>query len=194
MPWYTRPEFVDQAVGLQQLDRLRAEGMIVPEHLSPAELTTLGRAVLGPPRYWLDPEQVPPPLTADQRKALNDELAADHLDPVGTMHRQVAELGCIGCWIGGIHKPCTRHQGQDPHQGEDHRQSTADQRQPAPEPLEPTTPEILRPEQAAGLEEGQAGSAEREQQRKPRVRNAKYGRSVSYLAPDEEDDPYSPFS
>ena len=193
MPWFTRPEYVDQIAGLEQLDRLRAEGMIVPEHLTPAELTTLGRAVLGPPRYWLDPDQVPPPLTADQRAAMREELATDHLDPLGTMHRQVAELGCIGCYIGGgtAHTPCTRHQGD---QGDDPRQSTADQRQPAPEPLEPIRSQILRPEQAAGLDEGLTGSAEREQQRKPRVRNAKYGRSVSYLAPDEEDDPYSPFS
>lgn len=194
MPWFMRPEYVDQIAGLQQLDRLRAEGMIVPDTLSPAELTTLGRAVLGPPRYWLDPDQVPPPLTADQRAAMREELATDHLDPVGTMHRQVAELGCIGCYIGGgtAHTPCTRHQGDQGDQGDDHRQSTADQ--PAPEPSSSITPNIERPEQAAGLDEGLTGSAEREQQRRPRVRNAKYGRSVSYLAPDEEDDPYSPFS
>jgi hypothetical protein len=179
----TRPEAVELLAGMEAAQRLRAEGMALPDHPTPKELIKLGRAFLGPdtptPEDYIDPPEDDPDRVALRQSRDKPgrvpwwvEVARHH----GHKH--------------AFNSPCSmpnRVEGW-PHP-QDHRQSHADHRTPTPEPLVPNTPEIQRPEQAAGLDQGQTGPP-----RRVRKRGKGQGRfrSVSYVDPTGEDDEWTP--
>jgi hypothetical protein len=96
--------------------------------------------------------------------------------------------GCAGCQ--------RQHQAQghdqqpplppDPGSPPDQQHGSPADQHRRPSVDEPITPEILGPHQTAGLEEGQRGARRRVQHRRLRT--------VNYLAPPDDEDPWSPFS
>jgi len=174
MPWFLRPSVVDEMEAQTIMDDMRADGIA----LTRDQARELARAKLGPPRYWLDPDQVPPPLTADQLDAMR-KVRDEHTLPLGQRDhsrcRHAANESCDAPAPGeGAGIPGQQHA------------SSADDPDTAPENSLSGKSNILDTDDSAGLEQGQRGRATRKQQRR--------FRSVSYVAPNDDDDAWSPFS
>jgi hypothetical protein len=161
MPWERKPEIIYYMRELRLRDELREQGIVLTDE----QLRELAHASVGPEWAWAEEEQDPnpPPELAE----FLDQIRADAWPPL-------PPTDCQGCYIGGLHRPCTR--GQD-----EARDALS------------ITPKAIEYPKSDKDDQGQGGSHSRAQHRGSSVRNEKIDPIKEYLekVPDPPDEDWS---